>query len=57
MITVERNNPPEFYHLPKSENITIVVDEKKYFLRNITNNDLKVLEKPKLKCLGFTKVV
>jgi hypothetical protein len=22
--------------------------------RNITNNDLKVPEKPKLKCLGFT---
>ena len=27
---------------------------KKYSLRNITNNDLKVPEKPKLKCLGFT---
>ena len=30
------------------------ISEKKYSLRNITNNDLKVLEKPKLKCLGFT---
>ena len=29
------------------------VSEKKYSLRSITNNDLKVLEKPKLKCLGF----
>ena len=29
--------------------------EKKYALRSITNNDLKVPEKPeKLKCLGFT---
>ena len=26
----------------------------KYSLRNITNKDLKVPEKPKLKCLGFT---
>ena len=30
------------------------IGEKKYSLRNITNNDLKVPEKPKLKCLGFT---
>ena len=28
--------------------------EKKYALRSITNRDLKVPEKPKLKCLGFT---
>ena len=28
--------------------------EKKYALRSITNKDLKVPEKPKLKCLGFT---
>ena len=30
------------------------ISEKKYSLRSITNNDLKVPEKPKLKCLGFT---
>ena len=30
------------------------IGEKKYILRNITNKDLKVAEKPKLKCLGFT---
>ena len=30
------------------------INEKKYFLRIITNNDLKVPWKPKLKCLGFT---
>ena len=28
--------------------------EKKYALRSVTNNDLKVPEKPKLKCEGFT---
>ena len=28
--------------------------EEKYSLRSITNKDLKVPEKPKLKCLGFT---
>jgi hypothetical protein len=28
--------------------------EKKYALRSITNKDLRVPEKPKLKCLGFT---
>ena len=28
--------------------------EKKYALRSITNKDLKVPEKPKLKCMGFT---
>ena len=28
--------------------------EKKYAPRSITNKDLKVLEKPKLKCMGFT---
>ena len=28
--------------------------EKKYALRSITNKDLKVQEKPKLKCLWFT---
>ena len=33
----------------------IDISEKKYSLRNITNNDLKVPEKLKLKCLGFTK--
>ena len=27
---------------------------KKHSLRNITNNDLKVPEKPRLKCMGFT---
>ena len=26
---------------------------KKHSLRNITNNDLKVPEKPRLKCMGF----
>ena len=30
------------------------IGEKKYSLRNITNNDLKVPEKSKLKCLDFT---
>ena len=30
------------------------ISEKKYSLRSITNKDLKVPEKPKLKCLGFT---
>ena len=30
------------------------ISEKKYSLRSITNNDLKVPEKPMLKCLGFT---
>jgi hypothetical protein len=30
------------------------ISEKKYSLRSITDNDLKVPEKPKLKCLGFT---
>ena len=28
--------------------------EKKYALRSITKENLKVPEKPKLKCLGFT---
>ena len=28
--------------------------EKKYALRSITNKNLKVPEKPKLKCMGFT---
>merc|ERR1719291_558579 len=28
--------------------------EKKYALRSVINNDLKVPEKPKLKCEGFT---
>ena len=28
--------------------------EKKYALRSITNKNLKVSEKPKLKCMGFT---
>ena len=28
--------------------------ERKYALRSITKKDLKVPEKPKLKCLGFT---
>ena len=28
--------------------------EKRYALRSITNKDLKVPEKPKLKCMGFT---
>ena len=28
--------------------------EKKYALRSSTNKDLKVPEKPKLKCMGFT---
>jgi hypothetical protein len=27
--------------------------EKKYALRSSTNKDLKVPEKPKLKCMGF----
>ena len=30
------------------------ISEKKYSMRSITNNDLKVPEKPMLKCLGFT---
>ena len=30
------------------------ISEKKYSLRSITNKNLKVPEKPKLKCLGFT---
>ena len=30
------------------------IGEKKYSLRNITNKDLKVPEKPRLKCMGFT---
>ena len=30
------------------------INEKKYFLRSITNNDLDLVpEKPMLKCLGF----
>ena len=29
-------------------------NEKKYALRSITNKNLKVPEKPKLKCMGFT---
>ena len=33
-------------------NWTII--EKKYALRSSTNKDLKVPEKPKLKCMGFT---
>ena len=32
---------------------TIII-EKKYALRSITNKNLKVPEKPKLKCMGFT---
>ena len=35
--------------------MAIFIDiEKKYALRSITNKDIKVQEKPKLKCLGFT---
>ena len=30
------------------------IGDKKHSLRNITNNNLKVPEKPKLKCMGFT---
>ena len=30
------------------------IGDKKHSLRNISNNDLKVPEKPKLKCMGFT---
>ena len=30
------------------------IGDKKHSLRNITNNDLKVPEKPRLKCMGFT---
>ena len=30
------------------------MSEKEYSLRSITNDDLKVPEKPNLKCLGFT---
>ena len=29
------------------------IGDKKHSLRNITNNDLKVPEKPRLKCMGF----
>ena len=32
------------------------IGEKKHSLRNITNNDLKVQEKPSLKCMGFTYI-
>ena len=31
-----------------------IVSEKKYFLRSVSKKVLKVPEKPKLKCLGFT---
>ena len=39
-----------------SEQIHIkwTIIEKKYALRSITNKNLKVPEKPKLKCMGFT---
>ena len=30
------------------------IGDKKHSLRNITNNDFKVPEKPRLKCMGFT---
>ena len=30
------------------------IGDKKHSLKNTTNNDLKVPEKPKLKCMGFT---
>ena len=32
----------------------MLIIKKKYALRSITNKDLKVPEKPKLKCMGFT---
>ena len=32
------------------------IGDKKHSLRNITNNDLKVPEKPRLKCMGFTYI-
>ena len=32
----------------------LTIIEKKYALKSSTNKDLKVLEKPKLKCMGFT---
>ena len=32
----------------------LILVKRKYSLRSITNNDLKVPRKPKLKCLGFT---
>ena len=34
--------------------IKLTIIEKKYALKSSTNKDLKVLEKPKLKCMGFT---
>ena len=37
-----------------TKKLTWTIIEKKYALRSITNKDLKVLEKPKLKCMGFT---
>ena len=40
--------------LPKHEQNILRILEKKYALRSITNKDLKVPEKPKLKCMGFT---
>ena len=54
-----------YQHLPfacrvmshlSSEQIKLkwTIIEKKYALRSITNKDLKVPEKPKLKCMGFT---
>ena len=42
-------------HLSSEQiNMKWKIIEKKYALRSITNRDLKVPEKPKLKCLGFT---
>ena len=32
----------------------LILVKRKYSLRSITNNDLKVPRKPRLKCLGFT---
>ena len=42
-------------HLSSEQiNMKWKIIEKKYALRSFTNGDVKVPEKPKLKCLGFT---
>ena len=50
-IPPKKKNKPISSHILDSSSLCI---EKKYALRSITNKDLKVPEKPKLKCMGFT---
>ena len=38
----------------KQIKMKLTIIEKEYALKSSTNKDLKVLEKPKLKCMGFT---